>query len=167
MMGNWVGTSLTRDIASAALPRNTIQVGNKDADKLEAAHDTACVRSYRNITRTNFKVAQHVRNQSFYKLIRPIITSGQVLDDLEEDPDGKKFKAEENYIKKFYYEYFSVFIGNMDYKGPGSSIKKTSTNVQTQGSAYKIYGCGIMRAKDSINSKVQILIPLESIVIFN
>ena len=167
MMGNWVGTSLTRDIASAALPRNTIQVGKKDADKLEAAHDTACVRSYRNITRTNFKVAQHVRNQSFYKLIRPIITSGQVLDDLEEDPDGKKFKAEENYIKKFYYEYFSVFIGNMDYKGPGSSIKKTSTNVQTQGSAYKIYGCGIMRAKDSINSKVQILIPLESIVIFN
>tara|TARA_Y100000817_G_scaffold274017_1_gene234044 strand:+ start:160 stop:861 length:702 start_codon:yes stop_codon:yes gene_type:complete len=167
MMGNWVGTSLTRDIASAALPRNTIQVGNKDVDKLEAAHDTACVRSYRNITRTNFKVAQHVRNQSFYKLIRPIITSGQVLDDLEEDPDGKKFKAEENYIKKFYYEYFSVFIGNMDYKGPGSSIKKTSTNVQTQGSAYKIYGCGIMRAKDSINSKVQILIPLESIVIFN
>ena len=55
----------------------------------------------------------------------------------------------------------------MEYKGPGSSIKKTSTNMQTQGSAYKIYGCGIMRAKDSINSKVQILIPLESIVIFN
>ena len=169
MMGYWIksGSTLTRDTENASLPRNTIQVGKTTSNLLETDHDTACVRSYRNINRTNFKVAQHAKDQSFYKLIQPIITVDLVLDELEEDPDGKKFDSEEQYLKKFYYEYFSVFAGTMDYKGTGSSVKKTSTNQQSQGNAFKIYGCGIMRASESINSPIQILIPLESIVIFN
>ena len=91
----------------------------------------------------------------------------EVIDGLETDPAGKKFQSEENYIKRFYYEYFSVFLGSMEFKGTGSSIAKTSTTKQLSGVAYKVYGCGMMRASDALNSKIQILIPLESVVIFN
>ena len=168
MMGHWKisGADVVRDIENAKSPLNDIEVGGAE-NSLKAAHDTACVKSFRNITRTNFRVAQHVTDQSFYKLIAPIIVSDEVIDGLETDPTGKKFESEENYIKKFYYEYFSVFLGSMEYKGTGSSISKTSTTKQLSGTAYKVYGCGIMRASDALNSKIQILIPLESLVIFN
>ena len=169
MMGHWKisGADVVRDIENAKSPLNDIEVGTTDSNILEADHDTACVKSFRNISRTNFKVAQHVTDQSFYKLIAPIIVPDEVIDGLETDPAGKKFQSEENYIKRFYYEYFSVFLGSMEFKGTGSSIAKTSTTKQLSGVAYKVYGCGMMRASDALNSKIQILIPLESVVIFN
>ena len=169
MMGHWKksGADVVRDIENAKSPLNDIEVGTTDSNILQADHDTACVKSFRNISRTNFKVAQHVTDQSFYKLIAPIIVPDEVIDGLETDPAGKKFQSEENYIKRFYYEYFSVFLGSMEFKGTGSSIAKTSTTKQLSGVAYKVYGCGMMRASDALNSKIQILIPLESVVIFN
>ena len=169
MMGHWKisGADVVRDIENAKSPLNDIEVGTTDSNILKADHDTACVKSFRNITRKNFKVAQHVTDQSFYKLIAPIIVPDEVIDGLETDPAGKKFQSEENYIKRFYYEYFSVFLGSMEFKGTGSSIAKTSTTKQLSGVAYKVYGCGMMRASDALNSKIQILIPLESVVIFN
>ena len=56
---------------------------------------------------------------------------------------------------------FSVNSGSSLYKGAGTSLKKTSGTVQRQGTAYKIYACGMM---GSVN-KPEILIPLETIVI--
>ena len=50
---------------------------------------------------------------------------------------------------------------------PMITIANTSTTKQLSGVAYKVYGGGIMRASDALNSKIQILIPLESVVIFN
>ena len=47
-------------------------------------------------------------------------------------------------MDRFRYEYFIVNIGSANYRGAGSSIKKTTTNTQTSGAAYKIYGCGYM-----------------------
>ena len=51
------------------------------------------------------------------------------------------------------HEYFITNIGPAEYRGAGSSIKKTATNAQTSGTAYKIYGCGYMMPKsESKNS---------------
>ena len=117
MMGHWKksGADVVRDIENAKSPLNDIEVGTTDSNILKADHDTACVKSFRNITRKNFKVAQHVTDQSFYKLIAPIVVPDEVIDGLETDATGKKFQSEENYIKRFYYEYFSVFLKHFDY----------------------------------------------------
>ena len=47
------------------------------------------------------------------------------------------------------------------YKASGTSLKKTSGTAQRQGTAYKIYACGMMGSV----SNPEILIPLETIVI--
>ena len=55
---------------------------------------------------------------------------------------------EAEHLKRFRYEYFAVNIGTAPYKGSGASMKKTSSNSrQTQGTAYKVYACGIMVKK--------------------
>ena len=100
MMGHWKisGGDVVRDIGNAKSPQNDIQIGAVDSNNLVADHNTACIKSFRNITRKNFKVAQHVTDQSFYKLIAPIIVPDEVIDGLETDATGKKFESEENYI---------------------------------------------------------------------
>ena len=49
------------------------------------------------------------------------------------------------------------------YKGSGMSLNKTSANTQRQGTAYKIYGCGMLG--NAINPVI--LIPLETIIILS
>ena len=64
-------------------------------------------------------------------------------------------------LRKFKYEFFSVNSGSSMYKASGTSLKKTSGTAQRQGTAYKIYACGMMGSV----SNPEILIPLETIVI--
>ena len=60
-----------------------------------------------------------------------------------------------------------------EFKGGGSSLKKTSTNIQAQGHVYKIYGCGIMKGGSEggddeqpfVDGDNDILIPLETVII--
>ena len=75
----------------------------------------------------------------------------------------KALDAEKERLKRFKYEFFSVNSGAALYKGAGTSLKKTSGTTQRQGSAYRIYGCGIMGDVDD----PEILIPLETIVILS
>ena len=51
---------------------------------------------------------------------------------------------EKEKLQKFRYEFFSVNSGSSLYKGSGTSLKKTSGTAQRQGTAYKIYACGMM-----------------------
>jgi len=56
------------------------------------------------------------------------------------------------------------------FKGAGTSLKKTSTNVQRQGTAYKLYGCGYLMPSGSDLDDISdpdILLPLESLVILS
>ena len=48
-------------------------------------------------------------------------------------------------------------------KEAGGSLKKTSETTQRQGTAYRIYGCGMM---GNVNNP-EILIPLEKIVVLS
>ena len=60
-------------------------------------------------------------------------------------------------------------IGSAAFRGTGSSVAKTSTNVQNSGTAYRIYGCGIMMPEtdSTADTSPSILIPLESVVILS
>ena len=143
-----------------SLPRNQIN-----------AIDTNCFKSFRNIKRADFQVTHHVVNQNFGKLIEPIFGTPGEVDPLATD-DVKvmeKLTKEKEYLKRFRYEFFSVNIGSAPYLGTGSSIKKTSNNSQSLGTAYKIYACGIMVAQgtelDDYDGEEEIIIPLETVMV--
>ena len=143
-----------------SLPRNQIN-----------AIDTNCFKSFRNIKRADFQVTHHVVNQNFGKLIEPIFGTPSDVDSLATD-DVKvmeKLTKEKEYLKRFRYEFFSVNIGSAPYLGTGSSIKKTSNNSQSLGTAYKIYACGIMVAQgtelDDYDGEEEIIIPLETVMV--
>ena len=53
--------------------------------------------------------------------------------------------------------------GTAAYKAAGISLKKTSGSNQRLGTAYRIYGCGMMGDVEN----PEILIPLETIVILS
>jgi len=137
----------------------------------EDAIETNCFKSFRNIKREGFQVAHHVVNQNFGKLIEPIFGTPSDVDPLTTG-DVKvmgKLTKEKEYLKRFRYEFFSVNIGSAPYLGTGSSIKKTSNNSQSLGTAYKIYACGIMVAQgtelDDYDGDEEIIIPLETVMV--
>ena len=69
-----------------------------------------------------------------------------------------------DFLRRFRYEFFSINVGTATYYGTGASIKKKSSDSQSQGTAYKIYACGIMTAGKT-SDNVEILIPLESLIV--
>ena len=151
---------VVRHTNDRSLPRNQIN-----------AIETNCFKSFRNIKRTGFQVAHHVVNQNFGKLIEPIFGTPSDVDPLTTG-DVKvleKLTKEKEYLKRFRYEFFSVNIGSAPYLGTGSSIKKTSNNSQSLGTAYKIYACGIMVAQgtelDDYDGDEEIIIPLETVMV--
>ena len=150
MMGK-VKDDGTRDEDKRHIPTNVEQAISKLDD------GTPCYKSFRNISRKDFKVVEHIQDVSFYDIISPI------LDETSNFGSSKQVTGEINRMKKFKYEYFSVNAGSADYKSVGGSLKKTSSSVQRQGTAYRIYACGIMGSA----SKPEILVPLETIAILS
>ena len=73
-------------------------------------------------------------------------------------------------MQRYRWEFFVINAGSANFRGAGTSLKKTSTNVQRQGTVFKIYGCGYLMpsgtALDDIDDP-EILIPLESVVILS
>jgi hypothetical protein len=195
MMGPWTNTSelgsldagvlgFLQSMAVGEMVRNTenanlpVNRENGDDGELILNKDSDCFRSFRNIDRANFLATNHIENQHFYQLIKGILDDDEdnIIDDLEATTvklDNKKKDAEILQIKRFYFEYFSTYIGVAEFKAAGSSLKKTSTNTQAQGHVYKIYGCGIMKGGGAGDNDLQpfvdgdndILIPLETVII--
>tara|TARA_Y100001958_G_C21233531_1_gene559569 strand:- start:1106 stop:1774 length:669 start_codon:yes stop_codon:yes gene_type:complete len=153
MTGPIDNTTGTRDYENRFIPRNATSSD-------PAPTQTPCYLSFRNLSRdSSFRLVEHVQNQSFFDLIEPIFDADTFrlsAIDTDDAVDNEKEK-----LQKFRYEFFSVNSGSSLYKGAGTSLKKTSGTVQRQGTAYKIYACGMM---GSVN-KPEILIPLETIVI--
>ena len=145
------------------IPRN----GDSNNDGVvddPAPVQTPCYKSFRNLSReTSFRVVEQLQDQSFYNLIEPIFTENSAaLTSIDaEDKRDAAFEKEEEFISKFRYEFFSVNSGTSVYKGAGMSLKKTSGTSQKKGTAYKIYGCGMMGNANN----PEILVPLETIVI--
>ena len=101
-------------------------------------------------------------------------TDDEVVNERGDNPEDfeekeKFIRAEFNFLKRFAYEYFIINIGAAAYRNDGSSIATDVSNVDSQGTAYKIYACGILygagRGDDLHNGEIEILIPLENIVV--
>ena len=122
---------------------------------------TPCSNSFRNLLKDgdgNTLVAAHQTLWNFGELIEPILTA-------ESAPD-----KEIEHMKRYRWEFFVINVGRSTFKGAGTSLKKTSTNAQQQGNAYKLYGCGYLMPKGSALTDIddpEILIPLETLVILS
>ena len=122
---------------------------------------TPCSNSFRNLLKDgdgNTSVAAHQTLWNFGQLIEPILTA-------ESAPD-----KEIEHMKRYRWEFFVINIGRSTFKGAGTSLKKTSTNAQQQGNAYKLYGCGYLMPKGAALTDIddpEILIPLETLVILS
>ena len=184
MMGPW--EEMVRNTEKANSPVNCVNIKKATEDGVEYPEDAVdcelilnkesdCFRSFRNIDRDNFTATNHIENQHFYQLIKGILDDdSNIIDTLEGATDKlRKVEAEILQIKRFYFEYFSTYIGVAEFQGAGSSLKKTSTNIQAQGHVYKIYGCGIMKGGSEggddeqpfVDGDNDILIPLETVII--
>jgi len=167
------GESLTeshaRNVDGRGMPRNDWpSLGDSWADV-----STNCKESFRNLsepTTGEVLVTHKPVMKSFYDLIKPIFSNKTDIDstvykkrDGTAKDIGDIIKKEENFLKRFYYEYFSMNIGTAAYIGTGSSIKKTASDSQSLGTAYKIYGCGIFMNRDM--TKNEIIIPLETVIV--
>lgn len=127
-----------------------------------APNETPCFKSFRNLSRSdNFRVIEQIENQSFFSLIEPIFTEGELP--LNDITDPNAIVDEQTKLRQYRYEFFSVNSGTSVYKGSGGSLKKTSETTQRQGTAYRIFGCGMM---GNVNNP-QILIPLEKIIVLS
>ena len=167
------GESLTeshaRNIDGRGMPRNDWpSLGDSWADV-----STNCKESFRNLsepTTGEVLVTHQPVRRSFYDLIKPIFSNKTGIDSTvykKRDGTAKDIndiiKKEEDFLKRFYYEYFSTNIGTATYIGTGSSIKKTASDSQSLGTAYKIYGCGIFMNKAMTTT--EIIIPLETVIV--
>lgn len=168
---NKVEGDLFRNTRDRSMPTNIIDMTGERV--------TPCYNSFRNIVKTNFRVTHH-RNENFGELIQPIFdklklegTDDVDTTDVDESATAEsaeeEIKREEKYLKRYVYEYFMVNVGTAPYKGTGSSIKKTSSDTGSSGTAYKLYACGMFYGKsvdDSNHNGVpQIVIPLESLIV--
>ena len=131
--------------------------------------ETECSLSFKNLDRPSgetLKVTGQATNQKFYDLISPIFTSGYEAEAINVDAiaTGKQIQKEKDFLRRFRYEFFSINVGTATYYGSGASIKKKSSDSQSQGTAYKIYACGIMTESKSSNV-AEIIIPLESLIV--
>ena len=167
------GESLTeshaRNVDGRGMPRNDWpSLGDSWADV-----STNCKESFRNLsepTTGEVLVTHKPVMKSFYDLIKPIFSNKTDIDSTvykKRDGTAKDIndiiKKEEDFLKRFYYEYFSTNIGTATYIGTGSSIKKTASDSQSLGTAYKIYGCGIFMNKAMTTT--EIIIPLETVIV--
>ena len=163
MMGP-LDSSGVRQRAQRYVPRNGDTNNDGVADD-DAPEHTPCYKSFRNLSReSSFQVVEQLQDQSFYDLIAPIFSEekkGALTSIDVEDKRDDAFDKEVEFIQKFRYEFFSVNSGTSVFKGSGMSLKKTSTTTQKKGTAYKVYGCGIMGNANN----PEILVPLEKIVI--
>ena len=122
---------------------------------------TPCSNSFRNLLKDgddNTSVAVHQTLWNFGELIEPILNAESASE------------KEKEHMKRYRWEFFAINVGRSTFKGAGTSLKKTSTNAQQQGNAYKLYGCGFLMPKGSALTDIndpEILIPLESLVILS
>ena len=177
--------------------RHTFIRGPAQNDTKVARDSSQCLMSFKNIDTDgddNVSIigkGQLPVEKSFLDIVGPLLCTGSNAECL--DPDSTSFntddevinergdnprdfqekekfiRAEFNFLKRFAYEYFIVNVGAAAYRNDGSSIATDVSNVDSQGTAYKIYSCGILYGPGSRgefhNGEVEILIPLESIVV--
>ena len=177
--------------------RHTFIRGPAQNDTEVARDSSQCLMSFKNLdTNDEGNVSIIGKGQlpierSFLDIVGPLLWTGtnaecldpnstsfntddEVVNERGDNPEDfeekeKFIRAEFNFLKRFAFEYFIVNVGAAAYRNDGSSIATDVSNVDSQGTAYKIYSCWILYGPggrgEFHNGEVEIIIPLESIVV--
>jgi len=148
--------------------RDTSSKGKPPQNDTRVDSGSKCYKSFKNLPKGGLYgldddgkidydkgVTDHVTNVSFLDLVRPVLAQAE-LDDTNADEED--YEREEKFLKKFTFEYFMVNIGTAPVFSTGGAVNLGSIDIQQQGTAFKIYSCGMM---DGDN----IIIPLESVMV--
>ena len=142
---------------------------------------SVCMKSFRNLsTADTIRIAGGgtlPKSDNFINIVGPILlsdgpyTSSEnfITTHLSDTEDEEIAEKEVKHLRRFEYEFFVMNVGNAAYRAEGSSIATNTSNVDAQGTAYKIYACGIFYGKgddDNPNDgNVQLIIPLENLIV--
>ena len=175
--------------ASAAYHRYSNSMYRHSFNRGPARNDTeitednksVCMKSFRNLsTADTIKIAGGgtlPKSDNFINIVGPILlsdgpyTSSEnfITTHLSDTEDEEIAEKEVKHLRRFEYEFFVMNVGNAAYRAEGSSIATNTSNVDAQGTAYKIYACGIFYGKgddDNPNDgNVQLIIPLENLIV--
>ena len=175
--------------ASAAYHRYSNSMYRHSFNRGPARNDTeitednksVCMKSFRNLsTADTINIAcggTLPKSDNFINIVGPILlsdgpytTSENFITTLLSDTEDEEIAEKEvKYLRRFEYEFFVMNVGNAAYRAEGSSIATNTSNVDAQGTAYKIYACGIFYGKgddDNPNDgNVQLIIPLENLIV--
>ena len=175
--------------ASAAYHRYSNSMYRHSFNRGPARNDTeitednksVCMKSFRNLsTADTIRIAGGgalPKSDNFINIVGPILlsdgpyTSSEnfITTHLSDTEDEEIAEKEVKYLRRFEYEFFVMNVGNAAYRAEGSSIATNTSNVDAQGTAYKIYACGIFYGKgddDNPNDgNVQLIIPLENLIV--
>ena len=131
--------------------------------EIKKENKTLCMKSFKNFKYDGtMNIAyslpdDHPRLGSFWNIVEPIVKDTYIRDD-------SKLEQEKEYLKRFKYTFFIQHIGYSPYRGLGTSVQTTTAADTVQmGSAYKIYGCGLLY--DRKGTQIEIIVPLESVVV--
>ena len=158
---------------------------------VKAENKTECMKSFKNIKATDDILiaggGDLPKSNNFINIVGPLlltntpytspkneswrtslVVEGQEDYAYEKDID-ELIEREVKYLRRFAYEFFVINAGAAAYRAEGSSIATSTSNIDTQGTAYRIYSCGIYYGRgndDKINDgNIQIMIPLENLVV--
>ncbi len=175
--------------ASAAYHRYSNSMYRHSFNRGPARNDTeitednksVCMKSFRNLsTADTIRIAGGgalPKSDNFINIVGPILLSDGpyttsenfITTHLSDTEDEEIAEKEVKYLRRFEYEFFVMNVGNAAYRAEGSSIATNTSNVDAQGTAYKIYACGIFYGKgddDNPNDgNVQLIIPLENLIV--
>lgn len=175
--------------ASAAYHRYSNSMYRHSFNRGPARNDTeitednksVCMKSFRNLsTADTIRIAGGgtlPKSDNFINIVGPILlsdgpyTSSEnfITTHLSDTEDEEIAEKEVKHLRRFEYEFFVMNVGNAAYRAEGSSIATNTSNVDAQGTAYKIYACGIFYGKgddDNPNDgNVQLIIPLENLIV--
>ena len=165
--------TLVRDAWNKGVMLNVIQIEDKNK--------SICMNSFKNFrVGSSVNIAfelpdDHPRLGEFWDIVQPLVTEERLYEfNIKGGSENKSlFDAnaaqaalvqETNYLKRFKYTFFIQHIGFSTYQGGGTSVQRTTTiDELRQGSAYKIFGCGMYYDKSLSN--INILVPLETMVV--
>ena len=175
------GEIAVEDDAPISLARNDwgkgIMYNNVEIDRNNMS---LCMQSFKNFKTSDppIKIAyelpdDHPRLGDFWNIVGPIVTANHLIElntprlGFTAAEQARVLEQEREYLRRFRYTFFIQHVGYSTFRGGtvmGGSVKTASAaDMERQGSAYKVYGCGLMFNQNM--TRVNIIVPLTSMTV--
>jgi len=175
------GEIVAEDDAPISLARNEwgkgVMYNNVTIDRDDMS---LCMQSFKNFKTSEppIRIAyelpdDHPRLGDFWNIVGPIVTANHLIElntprlGFSAAEKARALEQEREYLKRFKYTFFIQHVGYSTYRGGsvfGGSVRTASAaDMARQGSAYKVYGCGLMFNRNM--TRVNIIVPLTSMTV--